>query len=201
MTIYVRSCMQTFDGWTDWTQIVQAHLRRRPAMEAQDLYKLIYQGVLGAEHLLRNFEMAKLRLQQEWDELEQGLEEAIIEPIAPDGKVVRINLRPCKAFGISCDSIGRLFLAASVDAVGHEEFIKIWKKSIAAETTFLSPDSLSSLNAEMAQRGYPVMHHSSNYRRLYRPAYRVVRRKGEEWQRWWSSLGNVEDVPSTKWQH
>jgi len=188
--------MQIFDAWTGWRLVIQQHLLLRPGMEEQDLYKLIYQGALGAEHLLRNAEIARRRLLQEWDGLENGIAEAMIEPISPRGRVVRINLRPCRDSGISCDSIWKLFAAAPAFTAGHEDFIKIWKESIKIAASFLSPVALSSFDADMAQRGYPAMHHSSVYRQLYQPAYRVVHRDTVEWQQWWASLVQNGREPS-----
>ena len=46
-------------------EFISQHLAQRPAMQAQDVYKLLYQGVHGPEHLIASAESFLARLQAE----------------------------------------------------------------------------------------------------------------------------------------
>jgi len=44
-----------YGEWTDFgvvISLITEHLNMRPSMQVQDVYKLIYQGIMGSEHIL-----------------------------------------------------------------------------------------------------------------------------------------------------
>jgi hypothetical protein len=73
--------------------LIKEHLARRPAMEPCDLYKLLYQGVRGPEHLISSPEAFTERLVKEWHELDFADSDPLWESIRPDGSLLRLNLR------------------------------------------------------------------------------------------------------------
>jgi hypothetical protein len=77
--------------------LIKEHLARKPGMEPCDLYKLIYQGVRGSEHLISSPEAFTERLVKEWRELDFADGDPLWESIRPDGNLLRLNLRPFKA--------------------------------------------------------------------------------------------------------
>jgi hypothetical protein len=48
---------------------------------------------------------------------------------------------------------------------------------VGAGTGSIQPDELKAFFDKMEAQGFPAMHHSEVYKRLYRPAYRVVARQ------------------------
>lgn len=62
-------------------------------MQGQDIYKLLYQGVLGSEHLLKDREQFAVRLKAELADLTADPAEELFEPVRPEGQLCRINLR------------------------------------------------------------------------------------------------------------
>jgi hypothetical protein len=86
-------------NYTAWMQLIQQHLRRYPAMTARDIYKLLYQGVLGPEHNMPSAEIFTARLKDELAGLEPDPAEPLLESIRPDGALQRIHLRPWLAKG------------------------------------------------------------------------------------------------------
>ena len=75
-------------------RVLLIHVQRYPRLRPQDLYKLIYQAAMGCEHAVQNVAEARSWLESEVKSLRKGPEEPAIDPIAPDGRIVRINLRP-----------------------------------------------------------------------------------------------------------
>ena len=65
--------------------LIAQHLARRPAMEPADVYKLLYQGVRGPEHVVASPTEFGARLAAEWDALAPGEDDPLTEPVRPDG--------------------------------------------------------------------------------------------------------------------
>src|SRR5512136_2283430 len=80
-------------------RLIDDHLARYPAMEPADVYKLLYQGVLGPEHLIASPKAFAARLRVEYDIQPSDDAEPLWEPVRPDGARGRVNLRPFKAAG------------------------------------------------------------------------------------------------------
>ena len=53
----------------DFSQIIEAHFGRYPAMQPQDFGKLIFQSEFGAEHMLTDQKAAGGWLREEWRRL------------------------------------------------------------------------------------------------------------------------------------
>ena len=61
-------------------ELVKKHKELRPLMEIQDVYKLLYQSILGLGHLLENHQRAKKYLYDELDNLfDNNFEELLKE--------------------------------------------------------------------------------------------------------------------------
>src|SRR4030042_6681173 len=79
-----------------WFEILQWHLNWDPLMGLRDVYKLLYQGVMGSEHLISSPEEFSRYLAEEFDPLLPDPSERILEPVRPDRSLSRINLRAYK---------------------------------------------------------------------------------------------------------
>jgi len=87
-----------------------------------DIYKCLHQGEFGVGHIMDNPAAAREGLARELFRAESGAPEPIFEKIAPDGSVLRINLRPYREiFGgdevKGCD----LLLQVCLDSAGIEK--------------------------------------------------------------------------------
>jgi hypothetical protein len=156
------------------------YLDRRPLSEAQDVYKLLYQGIFGVGHIMG--EDAWTRLVEEADRVKRLKEfkDPLIEPASVDGAVVRVNLRPYLWGGGSLDE---LFAAmkGSTDIEGDEEMFSVlwgWFKEIYGKR--FNCEAIGQIDEEMRDLGPKPRHHSERYREAYYPAYRVVRRSSLE---------------------
>ena len=160
-------------------EILQSHFMRYPAMQIQDVYKLTHQAALGSEHAISNPEAAYAWLERELSEMGDGKIESVIDPLSPDGEIIRIHLRPFLATGKSPKILFDAFLRTAKEYRGNVNTLdQYWKSAInmghfpvTAMDEFMQP---------LKAQDYPAGHHSDDYKKLYRPAYRVV------WQKFFS---------------
>jgi hypothetical protein len=159
--------------------LIKEHLARRPAMEPCDLYKLLYQGVRGPEHLISSPEAFTERLVKEWHELDFADGDPLWESIRPDGSLLRLNLRPFKAAGGKLDELATACLETGRRRWGTlSELQKSWEYFITTCRDDYWPglplDELETFTSWLKEKGFPAVHHSESYQSLYRPAYRLV---------------------------
>jgi hypothetical protein len=149
--------------------ILTSHQARYPLMQACDVYKLIHQAALGSEHAVSDLQAARERLQNELQALRAPHPEPAIDPISPDGAIVRVHLSAYMAGGGHFDSLLNAFLRTSRKFHGQHETLEEYLRLALP----LAP-GLNALAKSLSAQGYPAIHHSEAYRAAYKPAYRVV---------------------------
>lgn len=159
-------------------RLIKYHLNHHTGVEVQDVYKLLYQGFFGAEHLLTNKNKALYYLKQEWSTIKILDDEALYEPVSLDEKMVRINLRRAKAEGISFNQIWIAFFnSTGIVQKNQIEYKNIWDifANLCREQILpFEEKSVKKFGMDMQKKGFPVVHHTEGYKRLNDPAYRVV---------------------------
>lgn len=160
-------------------RLIDDHVTRYPAMEPADAYKLLYQGVLGPEHLIASPEAFAARLRAEYDAAPPDKAEPLWEPVRPDGTLGRVNLRPLKARGGGVEQLITGCLQTAGRAWGTPaELQAAWAAFVdlcrGGRWAAFSPAGVLALSERLAAEGYPAAHHSAAYREAYRPAYRLV---------------------------
>jgi hypothetical protein len=174
-----------------WEAIAVNHLERYPLLEARDLYKLAHQAALGAEHAVGDPGAARDRLLDEIAAL--GLQpvaphpaDPAIDPISPDGTVLRVHLRPYLAANGSPQSLLQAFLRSTDSPYGSLARLQAywaWSVKLAGKGFIpLDPAELEAFFEARRAEGFPAVHHSPAYQQAYRPAYRVVLAKFFEWR-------------------
>ena len=162
-------------------EILAQQAARYPRLQVPDLYKLLYQAVWGSEHAVDDAGRARAGLECEAAALQAGPVEPAIEPISPDGCIVRVNLRPYLAGGGALLALLEAFLRTARSRRGSPAQFRqywAWARRMAQEGALhLDSEEMRALFAEMEARGFPAVHHSEEYARAYHPAYRVVARE------------------------
>lgn len=159
-------------------QLLSAHLARYPAMQLDDIYKLLHQAALGPGHAVENPAAARKRLAEEIAALGEAPGELLQDVISPDGRLARVHLRPYLAAGGDPDTLHRAFVAtansypASPDKLA--KFCACLGDLAAAGGIAFTREATLAYFDDIARGGYPAIHHSEAYRNAYRPAYRVV---------------------------
>jgi len=160
-------------------RLIDQHLRWYPCMEPRDVYKLLYQGVLGPEHNIENETAFRERLLAEFASLEARQGEPLYEPVRPDGSLLRINLRPFKLQNGDLESLIAACLAAGRQKWGELEELKLaWGAFCGLCQEGRWPEfalaDISVLSAWLEAQGHRAVHHSPAYRSCYQPSYRLV---------------------------
>jgi hypothetical protein len=156
-----------------------AHLDDHPLAGAEDLYKFLHQAVYGPGHAIPNREAAAAWLEREIEGLGPPLEaELSCEALGGEPPLVRVNLRPFVASGSDPDLLLDAFVASANQERGTSRRMEVVLSLAASYVQCagrgeLAPE-LESLTAELAEKGYPAIHHSAAYVEAYGPAYRVV---------------------------
>jgi hypothetical protein len=112
---------------TELFNLVISHMNRYPAMEVQDVYTLIYQGAMGAEHFSVDAGGFEERLAKEFEEAKADEKQALWETIRPDGELVRVHIAALKVRGGKPQALSTLCLwTASIFEGGKEDLINGW---------------------------------------------------------------------------
>ena len=159
-------------------QLLSAHLSRYPAMQLDDIYKLLHQAALGPGHALDNPAAARKRLDEEITALGEAPPELLQDVISPDGRLGRVHLRSYLASGGSVDALHHAFVEtansypASADKLA--KFCGCLGDLAAAGGIPFAREEVVAYFDRIARASYPVVHHSRMYTDAYKPAYRVV---------------------------
>jgi hypothetical protein len=167
-------------------KVVAEQLQRYPAMQIEDLYKLVYQATMGNEHLMTDSAAVHGYLIHELESLrplgiQASAAEPLLEEISPDGEVVRLNLRPFKA---RRGDHRALFQAMRQTARTFqkspgqlEQYWRDLEQMAKSGATAFDAAAMQSFFREMREKEFPAVHHSVVYEEKYAPAYRVILKK------------------------
>lgn len=171
----------------DWRSLFMKQAQMHPAMEPQDVYKLMFQAAFGAEHLLADKQAAYRYFIREYDGV-QPREMPLYEQIQEN--VCRMNLGAWKQAGLPGEWLFRMF-ADSVSAgiipkeepAARYECFSQYEKT-ADDTIKSGIFSFSEKEWEDYRQSYYAkstdghtpyaVHHSEHYRTLEHPSYRLV---------------------------
>jgi hypothetical protein len=160
--------------------ILIAHSHRYPRWSIEDLYKLIYQAAMGAEHAVPNEVKARNWLLEEIRSLGTGPEEPLVDGISPDGAVVRVHLRPFVRAGKDVEQLLIAFLDTAREFHGSTQNLETYGRNAAEEAAEgripFSANEVAAYMRQMKEIGFPAVHHSPSFEAEYHPAYRVIAR-------------------------
>ena len=176
--IFFNSCVRENPAFQ---KVIAAQLQRYPAMQIEDLYKLVYQATMGNEHLMTDSAAVHNYLIRELASIQASAEEPLLEEISPNGEVVRLNLRPFKArHGDHRTLFQAMMQTAHAFQKSPERLEQYWRdleQMAKSGTIAFDATALQSFSREMRKKGFPAVHHSAVYAEKYAPAYRVILKK------------------------
>ncbi len=152
----------------------QQHRERYPAASEEDAVKLIFQGMLGCGHLLKNEQGALDALLKEEAVLSPSSEEALTESLG--AYYVRLNLRAAMQRGIRPEWIVRMMLASVEDAPSFTRSDVASEIRRLCKSGWLQENALACAQRLEADADW-IPSHSPAYRAAYAPAYRVISRR------------------------
>jgi hypothetical protein len=171
----------------DMRQVLDRHLERYPLMRAQDVYKLVHQGVFGPGHIIKSEEKARQALEQEFREVRarccmQAVDR--VEPLSPSGDLIRVNLETLREVNAAVELVLKTLIESASATSGDPGTMRIRLQEAVewcGERLPEQAEDLEQLAVTAEADGFPALHHSEVFLTAYRPAYRVVRH--ELWAR------------------
>jgi hypothetical protein len=157
--------------------------RSTPEMRIEDAYKWLFHATLGGEHAVTSEDGPRRWLDREWPTVADPVKgELETVPLTPDGRLVRINLRPYRARNGDKEMLLWTFvLSAQKFKSDKREFVREWN-ALGARLeqrawNRLTHSEWSRLDIALRPKNFPAIDHSAIYEKTYKPAYRVVLRE------------------------
>lgn len=159
--------------------LLKQHLNWYPLMELHDIYKLLYQGAMGSEHLISSPEEFAQRLRSEFDHLRPDPMERIFEPVRPNQTLLRLNLRAYKSRQTWIDPLISPLLETARSFTGDlAELRATWNGFIQScelgQIQNYKINEIHTFTAWLEKLDFPAVHHSEIYCREYQPAYLLI---------------------------
>jgi hypothetical protein len=160
--------------------ILTQHAERYPHWAIADVYKLIHQAANGSEHAVSDVARARAWLKRELAQLGPGPTEPLLDPISPDGGILRVHLRPFVRQQLDEEALLQAFVqtaSAFQPSAGRLLDYGAVAAQLAQEGILpFSAEQVSHYLNDLRMAGFPAVHHSERYIQDYQPAYRVVAR-------------------------
>jgi hypothetical protein len=167
--------------------LIQTHLGRYPASEFMDVYKLLHQATFGPGHLIADKNAAREWLEREMETLVPSIKEPLVENIHPDGQMIRLHLRPYRAYEGKIKWLVDAFVRSAGQAGGTVDVMKqrwqCFEESCQPDgflTGRFPRQELLMFGRIRSLEGWPAVHHSPTYQAAYKPYYRVLTRAEAE---------------------
>jgi hypothetical protein len=165
---------------TDLLRFSLAQWRLESEMRIEDAYKWCYHATQGGEHAITSPDGPRRWLEREWSTLSAPMTgETLILPLRPDGKIVRLNLRPYRSKGGSPELLLNAFVSSAKSFRSDKTaFLLVWNE-LGAELEKgnlgkIERTGWERLDKETARSRYPAIDHSTGFASVRIPAYRVL---------------------------
>ena len=167
------------DKAESFNELVKQHLDWYPLMEARDIYKLLFQGMMGSEHLISSVDEFTQYLRREFDPLPANPSERLLEPVRPDQCLLRLNLRAYKCHQPYVDLLIPVLLETAQAFSGDlVDLQAAWTSFVQSceqgQITNFQLDQVHQFTLWLEKHRFPAAHHSEAYAREYQPAYRLI---------------------------
>lgn len=165
------------------TRLIATHLERYPRMELLDVYKLLHQAVFGPGQIIKNQKAAREWLERESELLKPSPEQtpqSLLESVHPEGKIVRLHLRPYLAEQGSLTQLLVAYAESSRAVQGSSNAMQDYWLSF--ETMVKSnqfgghfdPRMAALIGKVSADANWSNNHHSPTFIHYCKPVYRVL---------------------------
>lgn len=158
------------------TELLLAQCARYPALQLQDLFKALYQSILGCGHLVGAPSSAADYIRTEAASA-RPVSGQLIEPLGCT--FCRIHLGYLKKSGLKPETLAQLFALSVQTSAGNLETLQnalqvLLYLSKNGQLPF-APTAVQQQILHWQGNGFPSCRHSDAFRATYAPAYRVLR--------------------------
>ncbi|MCX7004290.1 MAG: pitrilysin family protein [bacterium] len=161
-------------------QRAAAFLERFPRATAQDVYKMLYQGICGPGHLAQAGAALQDELTNEWQHI-TPTNETLWLPIGITDDWAWFNLRAWKARGGALEPVAKAMWqsvhAAHADPAAVSQAWQHVVAAVADGSVPLTHADVQAFDTFVRSNNYPVVHHTPAFIKEYQPAYRVLSRR------------------------
>lgn len=151
---------------------------KHPHSKVGDIYKFIHQAAFGSEHAVKDTIAVRKWLENEMANLNYSIADELMDHLSQDGKLVRINLRPFLKKGYDPNLLLDAFIKTANNYKGStKNFKSFWKAAkelVKTKKLAFTEDEMNDFFEIQSKKGFPAIHHSTEYEAEYKPAYRVV---------------------------
>ena len=158
--------------------LTSQHIARYPNLELRDLYKLLHQSALGTSHANAADDILVKAFNLELNNLNETHAEPVIDPISPDGKVVRVHIRSYLAQEYSKENLLSAYIQTTRNHNGSKEKLKKFCDCLKdlSNTNQLpfTPKETETFFSDIESKDYPTLRHSNVFKKEYKPSYRIV---------------------------
>ena len=165
----------------DLLELLKEQLATHPAMQLQDCIKLLYQRILGSEHMAMPYECCYEMLCIEKEKIGTDTSLPAYDRIGDIS--CRFHLLPISGDSETLHTLSKLFFKSmemlSANASGRmpvlEEALMLLLGWIQEGLLPFDAKEAEEFLAQYRAKGCPAIHHSDIYRATYHPAYRLLR--------------------------
>ena len=162
---------------TDFKEYILEHYKKYPLLKIEDVFKFIFQGAFGCEHMLPSLDTVSERICREYKQ-QINSDHPLVEELSD--KYCRVHLSYISQ-GLSCSTLGKLFfLSAQKEDDGLFDLEKMLQDITELTNNGLLPFSKEALEEKIYQwreNRFCALHHSDDFHSLYSPQYRVISKK------------------------
>lgn len=163
---------------TELTDILLAHASLYPESRIQDYCKLLYQNEFGCGHIVKSLSQCIEYIHTERD----SIEKPIGQPFESIGNgYCRLHLSAAQTQAYSDELIGRIFCASAArqggTLEGFLEKIEVLKALCMQKMLPFSAQETDAFIAKWKADGMHLFSHTVDYKKAYRPSYRVIEEK------------------------
>ena len=173
--------MANINEINEFIEILKRHAEKYPLMQPCDAVKLIYQSEFLGGHMIKSPEQSLLRLTEEYSRVEKTPGAELFEYIG--NGVFRVNLSALDVRKYPLSDLNRDFCeSANLRHGSMESFLEKLDILVSEFSQFgfgISEEDLKIYLEKYREANCPAVSHSDEYRLAYKPAYRVVVKKGE----------------------
>jgi hypothetical protein len=183
--------------------LLQVEITERDVTDPADLYKFLFQGVMGPAHAIDDEKEALAWLREEWAQLpplaELRLQAArgaplppILEPLRADGQLVRVNLVPLwlavtegvppaeweNVTALAQERLAHAFAKTAQGWLAELGVLRALWGRVQIDTRLwqgaFSAENMQQFSVEIERAGWPAVHHTDLYVARWNPHYRVT---------------------------
>ena len=165
---------------TDLLRYSLPQWRREPDFQMEDAYKWLFHATQGGDHAVQDDSGPRRWMEREWKTLDRPKPgEPRVVKLDPEGRMLRVNLRPYRASGGESEMLLAVFVASAKQfRPKKDRFVVVWRQlgdhlKQHREGNLTYP-AWRRLDGQTKKLGYPAIDHSAAYERSAKPAYRVI---------------------------